>query len=359
MYFSVSNRFNTTNSKSLSLTRLVRITKYISNPSIFITTIYSILITFSFADSSTLLSSLLPYGFVGLIWIFLLVIRNLFEYLTCAKISTPTITRSKYIILLFSRYGLFITLNLAMLIFYYFFTKLSYNSRTSYLIALISFAAVMLSVTFTISTFILKKSLKNQVITDNPIKANLQEMLNAMGYKRIHIEILKNENSHFIKAAVIASKNGVIYLSQDIMDNLSPDEIKSVVAHEVGHIRYKHSLKTGLSVFLGLIITQSLLITLPTIFYWFEFESIFIICIGFLTFYFGIILNFLSRKHEHEADKFVLKQGYSSETFKAALLKIEKLIGQDLDFFEFEYIFLSHPSLKSRINYIKKFEYKL
>jgi STE24 endopeptidase len=158
-----------------------------------------------------------------------------------------------------------------------------------------------------------------------------------------------------------------VALFDTLIDNLEPDEIVAVLAHEVGHFKKKHimqtmiisTLNTGLMLFiLSLFLTsQSLseafgmgMVTIHTslIFFGLLYTPVSLIL--------SMALNSLSRKNEYQADAFAATQHQHPEALVNALKKLSRDNLSNLTPHPF-YVFVnySHPPLLARIHHLRQF----
>lgn len=158
-------------------------------------------------------------------------------------------------------------------------------------------------------------------------------------------------------------KRKKIILFDTLVEKHTTDELVAVLAHEVGHYKKKH-IRTGLV--LGLIQT-TIMLYLLSLFLNSEslsaalgasVPSFHINMLAFGLLYSplseatGLLMNYLSRKHEYEADSFATET-YSGEPMKSALKKLSadnlsNLTPHPLYIF-FHY---SHPTLLQRLKRI-------
>jgi STE24 endopeptidase len=156
-----------------------------------------------------------------------------------------------------------------------------------------------------------------------------------------------------------------IILGDTLLGNYTPEEIETVIAHEIGHFKKKHIIKNIIigtaSSFLTLFIIASLYqISLS----WFGFENITQVAalplLALWSTLIGLVQsplgNILSRKFEYEADEYAITETKNPGAF---IKTLEKLTDQNLgdkDPHPFvEWFFYSHPSIKNRIAAIEKF----
>ncbi len=151
-----------------------------------------------------------------------------------------------------------------------------------------------------------------------------------------------------------------IVLYDTLINDLDPDEIVAVLAHEVGHYKRNHVifnmiislLLTGITLFiLSLLISNSTLyealsVTQPSF-------HIGLIAFGVLytpiSEFTGLLMNLLSRKFEYQADDYA-KEHYNAESLISSLKKLSKNSFSNLTPHK-SYVFMhySHPTLLQRI----------
>ncbi|MEI6754180.1 MAG: M48 family metallopeptidase [Paludibacter sp.] len=158
-----------------------------------------------------------------------------------------------------------------------------------------------------------------------------------------------------------AKKRIVLY--DTLMDKMTTDEIVSVLAHEVGHYKHKHtlinfliSMPTTLLLFFvfGLILQSDVLAqALGGTHASFHLNALaFSILYSPFSLVLDIVTNVLSRRFEYQADKFASSHGYGSQLIsglkKLSATSLSNLMPHPLYVF-FHY---SHPTLYQRMNKI-------
>ena len=206
---------------------------------------------------------------------------------------------------------------------------------------------------------------------DNPeLKEKIQSLAKDAGLKVENVyKFDMSKNTKKANAAFTGlGKTKRIILGDTLLDNFSTDEIASVIAHELGHYKKKHIIK---NIFIGTV-TSFLTLYLIALLYnislrWFGFNSIAEIAalplLALWSMLIGVITtplgNIVSRKFEYEADEYAVKETGSPEIFVNTL---EKLTDQNLGDKEpnafVEWFFYSHPSVKNRIEAIRKISAK-
>lgn len=151
-----------------------------------------------------------------------------------------------------------------------------------------------------------------------------------------------------------------IVLFDTLIAQLSPPELEAVLAHEIGHFKLKHvpvrlaMSAVGLLVWLWAI---SVLARAGSFYRAFGFEPghvapallLFGLLGGTVVFWLMPLVNWLSRSHEHAADKFAAKIVGEPELLISALLKLEEKNLSNLTPHPiFSGFYYSHPTLLER-----------
>jgi STE24 endopeptidase len=151
-----------------------------------------------------------------------------------------------------------------------------------------------------------------------------------------------------------------IVLYDTLQNELTDDEIVAVLAHEIGHYKKKHVLVslimsvflTGLMLFLFSLVVNSpaLSIALGS-----EKNSFHLGLIAFgilyspLSLIIGMISNYISRKNEFAADRFV-RENHKPEVLSSGLIKLSvKNLSNMLPHPAYVFFHYSHPPLLSRL----------
>ncbi len=204
-------------------------------------------------------------------------------------------------------------------------------------------------------------------LEDGELKTKLLDLMDKNNFKVEGIYVVNEskrstkENAYFAGSG--KSRRIVIY--DNLILNHTPNEIVAVFAHELGHAKCKHHLKSMPLSFIS--VTCMVLLfyvsTLPqnlsldlgfsspnyAIIYLFAGE----LCDLFVEL-FGIIDNYFSRKHEYEADTVAAKNGYA-EDLKLSLINLTKKNYGLLSYNPIlEFCKASHPSLENRIKNLEK-----
>ena len=205
-------------------------------------------------------------------------------------------------------------------------------------------------------------------LEDGELKDRVTTLLSSHGYKVRAIKVMDasrrttKSNAYFTGFG----KMKTIVLYDNLVKNMSTDEICAVFAHEMGHGLHRDTLKNQIMSFVQMAILSVLAwLTLRTgeIFTQFGFSAvnygfavILIMSVEFALIapLFGLLVNALSRRAEYRADRQAVSEGYA-DALISALKKLARENFSDLApspvVVKLEY---SHPTLSRRIDAIEK-----
>jgi STE24 endopeptidase len=155
-----------------------------------------------------------------------------------------------------------------------------------------------------------------------------------------------------------------IVLYDTLQKELSEEEIVAVLAHEIGHYKKKHVLLNLLfSVFITgiMLFLLSVVVNSPSLSQALGSKNasfhlgliVFGILYSPLSLIIGLLTNYVSRKHEFAADRFV-KENFRPEILAAALKKLSvKNLSNMMPHPAYVFFHYSHPSLLSRLEKLK------
>ena len=208
-------------------------------------------------------------------------------------------------------------------------------------------------------------------LEDGELKDRVTALLSSHGYKVRAIKVMDasrrttKSNAYFTGFG----KMKTIVLYDNLVKNMSTDEICAVFAHEMGHGLHKDTLKNQILSFVQMAILSVLAwLTLRTgeIFTQFGFSTvnygfavILIMSVEFALIapLFGLLVNALSRRAEYRADRQAVTEGYA-DALISALKKLARENFSDLApspvVVKLEY---SHPTLSQRIDAIEKLKH--
>lgn len=174
----------------------------------------------------------------------------------------------------------------------------------------------------------------------------------------------RHSNAYF--TGIGKTKRIVLY--DTLLDGASHDEILAVLSHEIGHWKKRHLLKMlvafELVSFAGLFLAHRLVQgDLLTGFFALTTDTLFaeLVLLAFIA---GIVLvpvkpivNYVSRKHEREADRASFELTGTTEGMRSVLVKLSKenlsnLFPHPL----YAAMYYSHPPVLERIEYLKELQ---
>lgn len=203
---------------------------------------------------------------------------------------------------------------------------------------------------------------KQTPLEDGELRSAIEVFANKTGFKLKNIFVIdgsKRSNKANAYFTGLGSKKRIVLYDTLIKDHTT-EELVAVLAHEVGHYKKKHTIKT---IIISLIETAMMLYILS----WFisnpvlseslgtpQSFHISIIVFGILysplSMILGLAMNVLSRKHEYEADKFAA-ENYAAKPLADALKKLSVNNLSNLRphpvYVFFHY---SHPTLLQRLS---------
>ncbi len=163
------------------------------------------------------------------------------------------------------------------------------------------------------------------------------------------------------------TRKKTISLDDNLVNGYGTDQIVAVFAHEFGHAQYNHMIKSlpfGFTRIVISVLALGIILNFKELFIAFGFKDVnyfFAFTLMELiswpvSLIFDLIGNYLSRKHEYEADAFAAREGYG----EALISSLKKLSGDSLSNLNphpfVVKVSYSHPTLSQRIDAIKEIE---
>ena len=207
---------------------------------------------------------------------------------------------------------------------------------------------------------------KQTPLQEGSLKSAIENYAQKVGFELQNIFVIDGSKRSTKANAYFSGfgKEKRITLFDTLINDLSEDEIVAVLAHEVGHYKRKHIIvnlivslsTTGLTLFiLSLFINHpeiSLAIGVST-------PSFHAALVGFALLYSpiseitGLIMNYLSRKFEFQADDFA-KTTFAASPLVSSLKKLSKKSLSNLTPHPaYVFVHYSHPPLVERIRNLK------
>ncbi len=205
-------------------------------------------------------------------------------------------------------------------------------------------------------------------IEDKELTKTLEEILSRANlkssgfYKEDMSRQTKKENAFLAGLG----KTRRVVLGDNLLDNMTVSEIESIMAHEVGHYRYKHLWKNILIGTVQQVIVFFILhFSLKAVFPQFLTSSrwnlallpAFAILFGALSgFLFGPLNNALSRNFEKQADRYALENIVEKQSFMTALAGLaDRNLSNAYPEWWVKFLYYSHPPIGERLKMAEKF----
>lgn len=204
---------------------------------------------------------------------------------------------------------------------------------------------------------------KLEPLKEGELKDRLIELAHRTGFKASTIQVIdgSKRSGHSNAFFTGFGKFRRIVLFDTLIEQLTPEELEAVLAHEIGHYKKGHVPKmiiiSAIFTFLGFA-AIAWLINKPWFFESFGFNPssgmvpvliLFVLLGSLITFWFSPLMNLISRKHEYEADDFAKKAMHSPKPLILSLRKLsEKNLANLTPHKLFSTFYYSHPTLIER-----------
>lgn len=200
---------------------------------------------------------------------------------------------------------------------------------------------------------------RTQPLPEGELKRKLETLTQRSGVNYKEIVVWQTGSLSIANAAVAGTAlwNRRIFLTDALLYYFSDDEIETVVAHELGHIRYRH-IPTYLLFSVIYMLSSGLFyrfVEAPLAPYLDDVPMLITLCwLVFFILYFVFIFRYLSRRFEHQADLYAVELTGKAEAFKEALLKLAVLNALPASIRRFFELFNTHPSIFRRIDFVDR-----
>ena len=250
----------------------------------------------------------------------------------------------------------------ALVIWFYYLTR-----ETFWIYAWIAVSAIMIFLNVFYSTLIVPLFNKQTPLEQGELREAIEEFCQKVGFRIDNVCVIdgskRSTKSNAYFTGLGSTKRIVLY--DTLIEDLSKEEIVAVLAHEIGHYKKKHAL---MNIPLGILLTGitlyifSLFTANPRLSWALgaKEHSIHMVILAFGIIYSpistitGLALNYLSRRLEFQADKFV-REHYNASFLIDALKKLSSKNLSNLTphpaYVLFHY---SHPTLLQRIRALKQ-----
>ncbi|BBB22654.1 STE24 endopeptidase [Abyssogena phaseoliformis symbiont OG214] len=201
------------------------------------------------------------------------------------------------------------------------------------------------------------------------LKTKIDHLLTRTGFKSDGVFVMdgSKRSSHGNAYFTGIGKNKRIVFFDTLLKGMNDDEVQAILAHELGHFHHKHIRKHMFSSFTISLLGLALLGYLINQDWFFHGLGIshpsnhtalilFTLTVPVFSFFIAPVNNYLSRKHEFEADNFAAKHT-NADDLASSLVKLYKDNAATLTP---DYLYSafhdSHPSASIRINQLKTYK---
>lgn len=189
------------------------------------------------------------------------------------------------------------------------------------------------------------------------LREELYDFISKSGLKNVDIRLWKTKGDRHANALVSGLIKKRVFIGDYLIDNFTSEEIKGILAHEIGHIKKYHLWIRNLLI-MGIIIIMPLLGRLMDLYedsftdipVFFGIAILGIILIGYSV----LFTRYVTRVQERQADAFVLSMGIEGKVYISALYKLAKLNNVMMKPNKLDEKFHTHPSIAKRIRWIMK-----
>lgn len=230
---------------------------------------------------------------------------------------------------------------------------------------LIGLLLPVLAGAYIFAPLLMKFMWKTVPLSDDTLKEKLEKLTIKSKIKYRGISVWQTGSLLIANAAVAGTLkwNRRIFLTDTLLNYFTDDQIETIVAHELGHIRYKHIptyiLFSCLYLFsypLFIIFVEYPIIQLLPVNMFEKYP--FLSSIGsmlYFVLYFIFGFRYVSRRFEHQADLYAVSLTNKPEAFIAALERLALLNSIPISVRRIFDLFNTHPSIHRRVEFIYRF----
>lgn len=230
-----------------------------------------------------------------------------------------------------------------------------------WIIGIIGIGSIMIFMAMFYTSLIVPLFNKLQPLEEGPLKTAIRGFADKSGFVIRNIYIM-NGSKRSTKANAYFSGLGPkkkIILYDTLLDLLTPEEIVSVLAHEIGHYKKKHIYK-------GLALSLLQLAIMIFLLWWTLGNPVFSMALGArqgsfymglmsfailytpVSFALGILTNVISRRHEYQADGFAAKHNLANNLVSSLIKLSESSLSNLMPHPAYVFFYYSHPTLIQR-----------
>jgi Zn-dependent protease with chaperone function len=210
-------------------------------------------------------------------------------------------------------------------------------------------AGTLLVVLFLVSPYVMRLLFSRVPLAEHPagrrVLPAIEELSRRTGVRFARLHVWLTQERRIPNAAVsgILSRQVNVFITDYLLESLSPGEIVAVVAHEVGHVRFRHLLfNLLLAVMTGVFVVWGYVLVAP---YIDTQEQTGFAVVGLQLLYLAGIFGAFSRRFERQADLFAAHAVSNPHELSAALLSLARLAGISVSRSS-----ITHPSIRDRVH---------
>ena len=214
----------------------------------------------------------------------------------------------------------------------------------------VGFLIIGLNALFPFIFFIVFKA---KPIEDVSLKQNLLAMIEEHKIKKVKIYSYSGTKYRSGHAWVCGLFVKNLFITDYLIEKLTLEELKGLLAHEVAHVKKFHIWVNTALMFIRYVCFISLLEWLeksPLMNDSLAVLGVFLLCI--VTFFY--FSRLLSRTQEHQADRYAVETGTPHDVYISMLNKLAQLNDMKKETNKWVEKFQTHPSFKHRIEHIQK-----
>jgi STE24 endopeptidase len=232
--------------------------------------------------------------------------------------------------------------------------------------AFVFLTVVQLLLIFIYPTFIAPIFNKFSPLQEGEVKEKIIHLLERCGFKSSGLFVMdaSKRSGHGNAYFTGFGKNKRVVFFDTLINSLDAEEVEAVLAHELGHMKKKHILKSMLKGFVMSFIGLAVLGFLKNDLAFFRGHGVqtptnymaltlFSMVAGVYTYFLTPFLAYFSRKYEYEADQFASEHAKASKLI-TALVKMYKdnasTLTPDPVYSKF---YFSHPPASERVTYLE------
>jgi STE24 endopeptidase len=266
--------------------------------------------------------------------------------------------------------GLLVSLVISVPLLFGLFWLIDALGAIWWIVAFAAFVLVDLALTIVFPLLIAPLFNKFTPLPEGSLREKIGALADRLGFRTNGIFVMdgskrsKHSNAYFTGLG----KAKRIVLFDTLVETLSEDEILGVLAHEIGHEKKRHVLRSlglGLAMAFAGFWLLGMFLDFRPIYAAFGFDGpsshaalvLLAFCSGPFTFFITPLFSALSRVHEYEADRYSVDACGGSAPLAQALIRLSKEnLSNPSPHPLYSFFYYSHPVLTERIRAMEAYE---